>query len=59
MLGIIVGANEDVTFWSAFLSLRKLGLSGMQLVLSNARAELRMPLRAGARTAAGSAAACT
>jgi len=42
VLGIEVGDSEDETFWTAFLRrLRERGLSGMQLVISDAHAGLK------------------
>jgi len=42
VLGIEVGDSEDETFWTAFLRrLRERGLSGVQLVISDAHAGLK------------------
>ncbi len=42
MLGIAVGDSEDETFWTAILRrLRERGLSGVQLVISDAHAGLK------------------
>lgn len=42
VLGIEVGDSEDETFWTAFLQrLRKRGLTGVQLVISDAHAGLK------------------
>ncbi len=50
--GIEVGDSEDETFWTAFLRrLRERGLSGVQLVISDAHAGLK---KAIARSAQGS-----
>jgi transposase-like protein len=53
--GIEVGDSEDETFWTAFLRrlrrLRQRGLSGVQLVISDAHAGLK---KAIARCAQGS-----
>ena len=49
--GIEVGDSEDETFWTAFLPrLRERGLSGVQLVISDAHAGLK---KAIARCAQG------
>ena len=46
VLGIDVGDSEDETFWTAFLrSLRKRGLSGVQLVISDAHEGLKAAVR--------------
>jgi len=52
VLGVEVGDSEDETFWTAFLrGLRKRGLSGVQLVISDAHEGLKAAVR---RTLTGS-----
>ncbi len=46
VLGVDVGDSEDETFWTAFLrSLRKRGLTGVQLVVSDAHEGLKAAVR--------------
>ncbi len=46
ILGVDVGDSEDETFWTRFLrSLRKRGLSGVRLVISDAHAGLKASIR--------------
>ena len=46
VLGIDIGDSEDETFWARFLrSLRKRGLAGVRLVISDAHAGLKAAIR--------------
>ena len=46
ILGVDVGDSEDETFWTRFLrSLRKRGLAGVRLVISDAHAGLKASIR--------------
>ena len=46
ILGVDIGDSEDATFWTAFLrSLKKRGLSGVRLVISDAHDGLKKAIR--------------
>ena len=48
VLGLDIGDSEDETFWARFLrSLRKRGLAGVRLVISDAHAGLKAAIRKG------------
>ncbi len=59
VLGVEVGDSEDGAFWIAFLrSLRARGLTGVQLVISDAHMGLREAISALMLGASGNAAKC-
>ena len=46
VLGVDVGDSEDETFWTAFLrGLKRRGLSGVELVISDAHEGLKTAVR--------------
>jgi putative transposase len=59
VLGFDVGDSEDGAFWTAFLrTLKTRGLHGVQLVISDAHADLKAAIEAVLLGAPGSAAGC-
>ncbi len=60
ILGVDVGDSEDETFWTRFLrSLRRRGLTGVRLVISDAHAGLKRRSASASPGPRGSAAGCT